>query len=445
MWSSSVLVVRRPCHTCGAVGLRILTRSVVDYFLRSQRRPGVAAAFLVVYFIFFVLMIVSYARLFVLVQFNPDVVPLGPKVSLEWRAKVERDAARARSRRSRRSKDPDGDLEAQRYVPEPPDSDPDSPGLERFYTKDVFVCEPDGRPRWCVNCANWKEDRTYHNGEINRCVRKLDHYCPWVGGNVSQSCELRSFHHFGVATNDDSAFKFFIQFTFYTMLYCVVCLAATCMRLRDLARNGESVDGVVVAITAIAGLFGFFTFMMATTSARYALVNLTTVEVLKQRSTVRQLALQVPRGTPPTMNYGVVTYPLPKPGSQDVSTSHLSGQTAVTESQSSRDLLATRTFAIVKTELGDNPWDLGYYRNWKTVMGNNPIDWLLPIRRSPCVTYERNSSFYEMGPLVKGLRERYGLPAPGVPGSKETSTATENGVEMTQVRAPQSGMVSGAP
>jgi palmitoyltransferase len=35
------------------------------------------------------------------------------------------------------------------------DNDPDSPGLELFYTKDVFVCSTDGRPIWCSECCNW--------------------------------------------------------------------------------------------------------------------------------------------------------------------------------------------------------------------------------------------------------------------------------------------------
>jgi palmitoyltransferase len=61
--------------------------------------------------------------------------------------------------------------------------------------------------------------------------------------------------------------------------------------------------------------------------------------------------------------------------------------------------------------MGENPWDLGYYRNWKSVMGDNLIDWLLPIKESPCALYEDNESFYEMGPLYQTLRARFGLPA----------------------------------
>lgn len=57
--------------------------------------------------------------------------------------------------------------------------DPDSPGLELFYTKDIFVCEVDGRPKWCSHCANWKPDRTHHCSDSGRCILKMDHFCPW--------------------------------------------------------------------------------------------------------------------------------------------------------------------------------------------------------------------------------------------------------------------------
>jgi palmitoyltransferase len=70
------------------------------------------------------------------------------------------------------------------------DTDPDSPGLECFYSRDVFVCEADGRPKWCSECSNWKQDRVHHSNEISRCVYRMDHYCPWVGGMIGENCRL---------------------------------------------------------------------------------------------------------------------------------------------------------------------------------------------------------------------------------------------------------------
>jgi palmitoyltransferase len=76
------------------------------------------------------------------------------------------------------------------------------------------------------------------------------------------------------------------------------------------------------------------------------------------------------------------------------------------EPLSARDLKATRTFTIVKMlEPGDNPWDLGSaHRNLETVMGTSILDWLLPIRRSPCCNHENNESQFAIGPKVASLR-----------------------------------------
>lgn len=164
---------------------------------------------------------------------------------------------------------------------------------------------------------------------------------------------------------------------------------------------GLPVPGDIVAIVALAGFFGFFTGTMSLASMRYALINLTNVDVLRQRSTVHQLAIRIPRGTPSGAGYSTITYPLPQ-------LPHL----AQVDGLSERDLLATRSYAIVRTEMGENPWDLGSFRNWKSVMGNDVLDWFFPIRMSPCVGYENNESFYEMGPLYHELRLKYGLPEP---------------------------------
>jgi palmitoyltransferase len=203
-----------------------------------------------------------------------------------------------------------------------------------------------------------------------------------------------------------AAFKFFVQLTFYTAIYCTVAIVALVICLQSKVRSGDGIDGVIVGALAVSALFGLFAMTMTATSMRYVLVNLTTIDYLKSKNMVHQLAIRVPQGTPAGQNYNIITYPLP----QSANSTHPYGRTATNEFSSPRDQLATRTYAIVKTEMGENPWDLGYYRNWKSVMGNNPLDWLLPLSGSPCAKYESDESFYEMGPLYPELRARYGLP-----------------------------------
>jgi len=240
----------------------------------------------------------------------------------------------------------------------------------------------------------------------------MDHYCPWVGGIVGET-----------------SFKFFVQFTFYTAIYCIISLVAAGMSLRESLQEELTVDGFVIGLLAVAGFFGLFTFAMTATSVRYICVNLTNVDYLKAKTLVHQLAIRVPRGTPPGPDYGVVTYPLPAPRPPPASPLS-SDRTTVTpttasEPVSPRDLLAQRTFAIVRTEKGENPFDIGIYRNWKSVMGNNFIDWFLPIHRSPCESFENHESFYEMGPLINELRARYRLP--------ELPPSEKSGFEMREL------------
>lgn len=158
---------------------------------------------------------------------------------------------------------------------------------------------------------------------------------------------------------------------------------------------------------ALCGLLGFFNITMFITSARYALLNMTNIDYLKSKNFVHTLAIRVPRDTQSCEKYKVITYPISKPGD---SSQQLPGEAGTRGVASERDMLATRAFAIVKTELGENPWDLGLYQNWKSVMGNNFVDWLLPLKDSPCATYMNNESFYEMGPVYLRVRERFGLP-----------------------------------
>lgn len=41
-------------------------------------------------------------------------------------------------------------------------------------------------------------------------------------------------------------------------------------------------------------------------------------------------------------------------------------------------------WGIARTKNGENPWDLGSKSaNWKSLMGEKPIDWILPVKLPP--------------------------------------------------------------
>lgn len=134
---------------------------LVNYLLVKHNDKAAAIPILVIYFLLFIFMTASFARLLHITIWHPPYVPLG---TVSNRNTLEKEKNRQDERAS---------AEAISF------QDPDSPGLEKFYTKDVFICEMDGKPKWCSQCSNWKPDRAHHCSSSGRCVLKMDHFCPW--------------------------------------------------------------------------------------------------------------------------------------------------------------------------------------------------------------------------------------------------------------------------
>lgn len=160
---------------------------------------------------------------------------------------------------------------------------------------------------------------------------------------------------------------------------------------------------------------------MTCSSVHFALTNLTTIENLNRWTKAWQLAVYIPdREKPPTMGvigapFPTITYPLPL-ASEKASTSSNPSESPNGEAiepehnntdlahHAERDAKAKRTFAILRMEPGRNPWDLGPVGNWKTVMGNNVLDWFLPIRRSPLCNHESEISQFVLGKDFEKLK-----------------------------------------
>lgn len=173
----------------------------VNYLLKPSTevhppRHGAAIAILVLYVLFLLLIGLTYCRLLYVVTFNPGYVPLGPKWHTQQEEKVK--ATNRHSRSHKKSGTPDsteettGGADSVSVEDEnlaanthssgafyAPGSAEAAPGLQEYYKRDAFVCQGDGRPIWCSTCLNWKPDRAHHCREIERCVRKMDHFCPW--------------------------------------------------------------------------------------------------------------------------------------------------------------------------------------------------------------------------------------------------------------------------
>ena len=165
---------------------------------------------------------------------------------------------------------------------------------------------------------------------------------------------------------------------------------------------------------------------MTCSSTHFALSNLTTIENLNKNTKVWQLAVflpdpeRAPKVDANGIAYPRITYPLPLENEKN------SPSTAQSESSngeiiepverhispphlSERDAKAQRTFAILHLEPGRSPWDLGASENWKSVMGNNVLDWFLPVNQSPCCNHENDISQFRLGAWFEELVVNHGL------------------------------------
>ncbi|KAF6239638.1 hypothetical protein HO173_002184 [Letharia columbiana] len=374
----------------------------VDYLLRPSTtlhtpRPGPAIGILVIYSVLLLLFVFTYARLLFTVTVTPGYVPR----CSQWRA-LRESKTKAKGRRNQRHRKrssqssngstgenaggesaENGRISGHNYgggASTAPTTTEAAPGLQDFYSRDAFVCQTDGRPNWCSTCLNWKPDRAHHCREIERCVRKMDHFCPWVGGVVSET-----------------SFKFFIQFVGWTAIYCVFNLTVAAYFLAEYRRETHSLHVHWLVVVCLGALFGLFNLGMTGSSLQFALINTTTIENLSRRTLVWTLAIHMPKPPETSIGFRTVSF----------STATLTTESdAPAEEQASG---AIKTFAILHTKPGENPFDLGPYQNFKTVMGDHWYDWLLPIRFSPCCNHDRRDGQFAMGPVVQRMRAEAGI------------------------------------
>jgi len=367
------------------------------------KRPETAIAILVIFFILLTLWLLCYLRIVISVLTNPGYVP---KNNTSILTTSTHDVSPKPNRRNSRSGEKpiskDGQTIPQAGISRraildgrvtPP------PGIEYFYSKDIFVCDDVGLPIFCEKCLNWKPDRTHHCSEVNRCVRRMDHFCPWIGGVVSE-------------TN----MKFFIQMVVYGFQLSSFVFGVFVWLCVDHNRRVNTLNGNFIAMAALGGCFCIICLGMMLNSLQLALKNMTTVESL---GNVYFLAIHIPNPeqhgatanfdgiTEPRPYFHTITYPIPPPTSSTSSRkAHSSGPLDPEAINSSNTL---RTFAIVSTKPGDNPWNIGWLNNLKSIMGKRYIDWILPIRNSPCCSHDDPESDYPLGLDVERLKREYGL------------------------------------
>lgn len=136
---------------------------------------------------------------------------------------------------------------------------------------------------------------------------------------------------------------------------------------------------------------------MSGSSLQFVLQNTTTIENLSRRTKVWQLAVYMPnppQGTNPPP-FRTVTYSQPPPDSPNPT--------------SNTPPASYRTFAILHSRPGENPWNLSPFRNFKSVMGDHWYDWILPFKRSPCARHDGLDCEFETGPVVERMKREAGI------------------------------------
>jgi palmitoyltransferase len=271
-------------------------------------------ALIVVYFILLALFALTFLRLLQVIWMHPGLISLG---------------------------DPSSE----------PSSEKQTVSTKRFGL-DAYVCDDQGSPLWCAKCHNWKPSRTHHSGAIERCVRRMDHYCPYAGGIISATSH-----------------KFFVQFLFYASFYTAYCLVVFAVFVADSIKHGSRPAIWIVGL-ALAGLFFLFSFGMFMTTIHNMARNMTTVEAAPWEGKVTHIALPIPSPSGP--------------------------------------------ITVYKTRPEENPWDDGLWNNVRSVMGTRVVDWLNPFKMGPCADYSDGSGELPWGKLVRRMMDGDVSPSPSI-------------------------------
>lgn len=135
---------------------------------------------------------------------------------------------------------------------------------------------------------------------------------------------------------------------------------------------------------------------MTGSSLQFLILNSTTIENLSRHSKVWLLAVHIarPLSSPSTIGFSTISYPL-------------TGATPAQQPSS-----PPKTFAILRSMPGENPFDLGPMENIKSVMGEHVYDWILPLKHSPCANHDRADSQFALGPVIERMRIEAGLATP---------------------------------
>jgi len=159
-----------------------------------------------------------------------------------------------------------------------------------------------GEARWCRKSEAYKPDRSHYCSATERCVLRMDHYCPWLNNTV------------GYANH-----KFFLQFLVYSSSACLLGTIKTVGLLASMSLPPTTVLMLVEA-GAIGALLSGILIPFTTFHCWLLCNNMTTIEFCEYRFSPDR-----------------------------------------------------------ERTLSRHRYDMGLYNNLASVLGGNPLLWLLPV------------------------------------------------------------------
>ncbi|KJH51690.1 DHHC zinc finger domain protein [Dictyocaulus viviparus] len=135
----------------------------------------------------------------------------------------------------------------------------------------------------CQKCCSIKPDRAHHCSVCDRCIRRMDHHCPWVNNCVGEANQ-----------------KYFVLFTMYIALLSfhalywsiwqfVLCVGKEWQSCSNLGPPGTTIMLIFLMFEAI--LFAIFTSVMFGTQLSAICSDETAIESLKRGTEERQKVL----------------------------------------------------------------------------------------------------------------------------------------------------------
>ncbi|ELU01775.1 hypothetical protein CAPTEDRAFT_172289 [Capitella teleta] len=122
----------------------------------------------------------------------------------------------------------------------------------------------------CMKCETYRPPRAHHCRICQRCVRRMDHHCPWINNCVGEFNQ-----------------KFFIQFLFYVgiiSMYSISLVIAVWVSDPETksfeVRHTRIVHSIVLVVEAI--LFGLFVMAIGCDQMQAILSDETAVEQVKK-------------------------------------------------------------------------------------------------------------------------------------------------------------------